>query len=181
MHGHRRIGAVCALALLTACGDDGTGPGDDTLTDAEIVTLMETIGEPTVFDPTALQLDASGRLTLDEPCPQGGRVTGSGSISEPSQSRLAFDASLRFRACRHETEAGLLELDGTFRQVGSLQIDASFENVSGEISLDADLDWRLGDRSGTCAIDMDMSFEDADAVRVSGTICGQAATDLYLD
>jgi hypothetical protein len=173
-----RILTIPALVLLAACGDDGTGPGGDTLTETEVAALMSTLsGSTAELSPTGFAVDGSGRFSLDEPCPQGGRMTGAGRVTEQSQTRMAFDLSLEYQDCQQASGAGVFQLDGSLREVGSFVFSQS--SPSFELSLTGDFDWGLGDRSGNCEIDLEMAFAQPDAVSFTGTICGEPASALH--
>jgi hypothetical protein len=173
-----RIFAIPALALLVACGDDGTGASGDTLTQTEVAALMSALsGSTAELNPTGLVVDGSGRFSLDEPCPQGGRMTGAGQVTEQTQTRMAFDVTVEYQDCQQASEAGVFKLDGGLREVGSFVFSQT--NMSFELSLTGDFDWWLGDRSGNCEIDLEMAFAQPDAMTFTGTICGEPATSLH--
>jgi hypothetical protein len=171
----RPIWALCALALLSACsGDDGTGLQGDPLTKDEITALMSAIGAATGdLDPTELGIGSGGQFSLDQPCAQGGRVTGSGTATQQGQNRLAFDMSIRYRECRQASEAGVFTLDGTLRQRGSFEFDEEIESLAFDFDLTGDFDWWLGERSGSCEIDVEIGFAQPASFTLSGTICGE--------
>ncbi len=180
MHRTRTIWALCALALSACSGDDGTGPTGDLLTQGEITALMSSIGSSAGdLDPVALGIDAGGgQFSLDLPCAQGGSMTGSGSATPQSGDRLGFDMSIRYRDCRQPSGAGVFTLNGDFRQQGSFLFDETMESLEFDFDLSGDFDWSLGERSGSCEIDVEIAFAQPASFILSGTICGEPVDSL---
>ena len=170
--------AIPALALLAACGDDGTGASGDDLTQVEVAALMSTFGGSTAnLNITNVPVDGNGRFSLDTACPQGGRITSAGQVTERSQTRMVFDLSVEYQDCQQPSNAGVFKIDGGFREAGNFQFGQSLESFSFEMSLTGDFDWWLGDRSGSCDIDVELTFAQED-YSITGTICGEPASGL---
>jgi hypothetical protein len=178
MRNIQRVLTIAALALLAACGDDGTGASGDTLTQVEVAALMSTLGGSTSdLNVTNLPVDANGRFSLNTACPQGGRITSAGQVTERTQTRMVFDLSVEYQDCQQSSQAGVFKIDGSLREAGDFQFGQSLESFSMEMSLTGDFDWWLGDRAGSCDIDVEFSFAQND-YSVTGTICGESAISL---
>jgi hypothetical protein len=180
MHSRARISMVLGTLLVVGCsGDDGTGPGDDTLTDGEVLALFDALGESVAgLEDAAFEVSGSGQFDAEYPCPRGGDIDGSGTASESAGNRLTFDFTINYHDCKQDSESGIFTLDGSLREQGFFQFDETFETLSFEFALTGDVDWWLGDRSGSCEIDVEMMFEDEDTFALSGTICGEPVDSL---
>jgi hypothetical protein len=173
-----RILTAPVLVLLAACGDDGTGTSGDALTQVEVAALMSTLGGSTAeLDITDVPVDGSGRFSLETACPQGGRITSAGQVTERTQTRMVFDLSVEYQDCQQPSNAGVFKIDGGFREAGNFQFGQSLDSFSFEMSLAGDFDWWLGDRSGSCEIDVEFAFAQED-YSITGMICGEPAASL---
>ena len=176
------IAAVLMVAIVAGCKDSTTAPAVP-LTEAEAESLFLGISA-LVSDTTLVVVSATDTDAVLE-CPAGGQVTAALQLPEElppvgdtARSRTGFtitpagcvvgEAPLRFT------------LDGN----PNLNIQITFLAVetTGAVFFDVRstgaLDWRTGDRSGTCEIDLagrvelDFGEFDAKPVTVSGTLCG---------
>ncbi|MDE2764495.1 MAG: hypothetical protein OXQ94_03860 [Gemmatimonadota bacterium] len=148
--------AIGFTVLLAGCGDDPVKPAA-TLTEAEAGALFKAMGTLGVLDDDA-EPGASVDTTLA--CPGGGeaRIVGS------AKDRTSGD-TIRLDIVTVVTPAGCV-VTGDGRQFTvdgdpSVRIETNIEVVALRNStltggVEGDVEWTLADRSGTCAIDLEL-------------------------
>ena len=193
----------CALVLgLAACGDSGTGPDEDELTEEEFEALLEVmvalsdIGIGAVAAPgpgPAAVLQAFGTAALAQQfdidpttvdCPLGGSVLLEGTaIIDDEAEQLDMALTLTHQSCRASAQSSGLQftLDGNPDVDYEFFIDFDDDDFDMEIDQNGSIEWSTGGRSGTCDIDVHMEFVGNLANQdfsgfVSGTVCGRDAS-----
>jgi len=191
-----RRSLLCLLTLaLAACGDDGTGPDEDELTEEEFEALLEVMvalsdigleavdGAPPAAAPAAVpQSFEIDPVTV--PCPQGGSVLLEGdAIVDNDVEQLDMTLSLTHQACRATSQSSGLQftIDGDPDIDYEFFIDFDDDDFDMEIDQEGAIEWSTGGRSGTCAMDIHIEFVGNITTQefsgfVSGTVCGRDAS-----
>ena len=184
----RRVPVLMAALLAIVwgtwgCGDDATGPDEDTLTLEESEALLRAvlaIGlEQGEVDPTSLTVD----ITL--PCSGGGEAAVTGSLlpsGTENSTSLSVDLTLVPRNCVVTAEGRTFTLSGapSLRQTGSYSF-----SMPGDLVFVVDIDlaffgtvaYELGGNSGICDISVrtvsHLDFgELTQSGNASGELCG---------
>ena len=187
----RRSGALWGLLFMAATlavgcgGDDMTEPNDtqpSTLNLDEARWLFSTM--------RGVQTDGSLRIlhasddSLVAACPAGGQVRVTGALVEEQVAdtlRFGWDYAVAPTGCQFVGEGENLTVDGDpgVRDRFVLTMIGTFEAILIGGSVAGALEWRLGDRFGSCAIDMTVSgaVEPSDTgpaieAILSGMLCG---------
>ena len=187
----RRSGArwgllLMAAALAAGCGgDDMTEPNDPQPSTFSLdeARWMFSMTRDIQNDPNIRILHASEDSILAA-CPAGGQVRVTGALVEEQVAdtlRFGWDYALAPTGCQFVGEGETLTVDGDpgVRDRFVLTMIGTFEEILIEGSVAGALDWRLGDRFGSCAIDMTVSgaVEPSDTgpaieAILSGMLCG---------
>ena len=186
---------IAALALAVAAGgcEEAFGPSgqlapdevvelSDALIQEGLTETADTSTAGTLTDGVALDvITSSTEFTWVHSCPLGGEVTMTGTRSRTRDS---------------ETRTGTLDVSATrtFVDCARPLVDSTVITLNGEVTLTAHREWQAGswhgaqeltlsgsvswvtddDRSGTCVIDVEASFDPATHTRtVTGTVCGE--------
>ena len=168
-------------ALLIACGDDTAAPEVEPLTQVEVNALMAAINAlgATEGGGTDEELEL-GTTSSTVPCPLGGQMSITGQVVDMSPSdgiRFDFDFTMPPQGCQVRGNGMTFTLDGSpnLRQVGAFEVEGFFESLTLDISLVGTLGWKLGTRSGRCAIDLSgtaRADDSGESGTLSGTVCG---------
>lgn len=191
--------AVLGLAFAAAGCDLVTGPDTGLATDevAELSDVLiqdglsetaDTSTATSLADGTALDVVTSTtEFTRTGDCPLGGEMTMTGT-RERTRDTEARTGTMNVSATRTFTDCARPLADSTVTVTlnGSLAFTAHREWQAGQwsgvqtITLVGRVDWATDDdRSGTCEVDVEASFDPAARTRtVTGSVCGQDAADL---
>lgn len=194
------LSRVLLAALLSlgawACDDDTARPGgDDALTEAEAVALVD--GLAAVGRLTNTDAASAGEPTVQ--CPLGGVVDFSGSFTTDSTANtviLRSEIVMTPRDCGFTARGTTITATGApdVRQTGAVTVTGFYERVEVDYDIMGAVDWETGSpaRQGRCTLDLDLvgevelpTVESSDTTlvlrgRLSGTAC-QVAVDLSLD
>jgi hypothetical protein len=168
--------AVLLTALIAiGCEDSTTEPAEPlTLQETEALYLgLQHVAMDTM--PEIISATADGAVIA---CPQGGQLTFSGGTTEEQAvdtARLATNITLVPDGCMLSSEGHTFTLDGNPNvqlEVNITLVGTTFEFLF-DGSLTGGVDWQLGDRSGTCMIDLTLEVEIAEppTSTFSGTMC----------
>jgi len=186
------IAVLLAGALAAGCSEGTTDPPDtgEPLSAAESVALFEAMRA--VQGDTAPTIIGGSENGIVAACPEGGQVSRTLTFEDGSVAdtvRLTWDFTAAPAGCQ-VSHAGLqFTVDGApgVRERGAFVFVGFFEGFRMEGSVTGQLDWRLADRSGSCAIDLALSgepdlsgTEPTVAGVLSGTLCGHA-TELAVE
>lgn len=191
---------LLAAVALGAC-DDATGASGDQLSEAEVTTLSEGL-VTTTFDATTSVATADAELaqpdgatiagdaisstlefTRTVDCPLGGQVVLEGvRVREWDYDTwtgsMDFELTKTHQACARparETQDVTITLDGAPNVLASVHHEWAEGHRMGiqTMSLEGAIAWVTSDdRSGTCEIDIDVSFDPDTRTRtVTGTVC----------
>lgn len=180
---------LAAFALAAGCGgDDMTEPNDtepSTLRVDEAQWLFSSIrGLQT--DPHIQILHAS-EDSIVAACPAGGqvRITGAPITEEVADTlRFGYDYTVAPTGCQFVGEGETLTVDGDpgVRDRSIITMVGVAEEISLEGTVAGTLEWRLGDRFGSCQIDMVVSGDfqtsptgPAVVATMAGKLCGHDA------
>ena len=191
------LAVLIALMAVAAC-DDSTAPtGEDALTEAEAVALVDGLAVVArlVSDDAASPVPAEPVVQ----CPLGGTVGFSVTATTDSTAAgqvLSSETVVTPRNCQFTARGTTFTANGApdVRQSGDLTITGFFERVEFDYDIAGAVDWETGSpaRQGTCSLDLDLTgevelpgVESTDTVAVvrgtlSGTAC-DAAVNLPLD
>ena len=178
------FGQFSRLGMFVVAATVGLAACESTTEPAEPLTLEET--EALYLGMVALLADTTPEIissTQDGPvfaCPLGGQVTAAIDIREEmaaDTARLTTNVTLDPDGCVLSSEGYEFTVDGNpnFNFTLTLGIVASTFEFFVEGSATGGLDWTLGDRSGTCMIDLTFGLDQSGpepAAIASGTMCG---------
>lgn len=175
------VAVACTLAL-GACSDS-TEPEEETLAMEEATALLialRTVGVDTTVIPIFASADS-----IIVPCPLNGTAKLVGTIEEgepiEGSATLKTDFVVTPRGCGIIGGGFAFTVDGnpSVRDIVSTSINVATFEILVEGTLNGTLDWNLGDRTGTCAIDLTLSgepdFSGAQpgfSASYTGTLCG---------
>lgn len=188
------LAAVAALSLgATACGgdkdDEATGPTGN-LSKAEVEDAFSALAAVGLFDfgfgsdqmPTAVGLSAqtgSTTITLDEtePCPAGGtlRVTGSISVNS-STGQATADIRQTHAACKATSETGRV---WTFNGNPNLRLQMNSSTTGFTGSMTGGFTYSSNGASGSCTANITFNANAQGIGSVSGTMCGQSVSESF--
>jgi hypothetical protein len=206
-HSTRILAAAAGVAFFAACHSESEplGPqpgGGDEISAAEAAAINEVLigfafdgwdlgdfgstsrapGEGIALSSVPIAIDFA--IDTSAPCPQGGTAAVSGSI-EGSVDDQTFAGNLDLTVATTLTDCAATA-DGkgfTFNTSPSLVLDGSFAwDQTGLSDVAAftyagSVDWVTGDRSGTCAYDVQVSVSPSGATAANGTVCGISIND----
>ncbi len=186
---------VISVLAVSACSDDGPTGTDsgDQLTDEEIQALFNTFatafsslgvaGAAAGAPPARATISISQSFDVDAPCPAGGTIDTSGSVSgsiddETFASDLSFILTFNPMGCAVTTASGSVTIDGD----PSIQLIIDSVTSEGLISLSGSqvggIRFTSSDgRSGSCALNVDFTssvnlMSQAVTTTTTGTVCG---------
>lgn len=189
---------LAALVLLAAC-ENGTEPGSETLSEPEAVAIAAFVaGQPAVPSGQASSGASTGAFgappvsftfsrTVD--CPGGGSttITGSGNRTPDDQIRetaVEWTKTVTHTNCTFTRDQRTLTLDGSLTGNGTAryawppQPGGSFTLLEFSVTRTGTLNWRAGDRSGSCAISLTTTYNrQTDQYSTTGTICGRQVSN----
>ncbi|MEQ9401586.1 MAG: hypothetical protein RJQ04_20640 [Longimicrobiales bacterium] len=161
-----RIIAVMSLVALTACNDT-TAQLDppEGLVAVEIEALVALVVDTGLFPTPPPASDPW-------PCPAGGTASRTLVFTSPLPGTIEREGTVTLDACATTSPGGVLTTTGSVTLDDRfVQEDGAFTEAAG--SYVSSLDWTLGDRSGTCPLQLAVSALNG-GLRVSGTACGVA-------
>lgn len=193
-----RLGSVVSLlaagAVLAACGDDATGPGDTALSPDEAREIAEEVtreiavfgfagggssGPPDVSARSA-SADVASTIDIESECAGGGTVAISGEfLDDPESGSSRLEAELVYDECTRTSSDRAITL--TTRPAFDLTSDVqplSDTEMEMASSLSGPFDWDVDGESGSCDLEIDSILaaevsSDGTAVTVSATTVGQ--------
>ena len=171
---------LLAGVVAVGCQDNPTAP-------AEALTLEET--EALYFALYGFATDTTPSTPSDDElvytCPRGGQVRATGDFSEETAgdtTRVSTEIVLDPERCvtGHEGyEFTLVDGNPSIRMRLTMSFVSFFEGIEMDGSMTGGVDWELGDRSGTCMIDLVISGtldfsgpEPAGGGSATGRMCG---------
>ncbi len=187
---------LTASVGVAACGDSGTGPTGDPLTQAEAQALAEILMSqsyqgadgglaPVAGGPQAVPVVLETTVDADVPCALGGAIAVHGTLRIEGDSELEGGTiDYRVTHVHHDCVAQDAEVQFTFTlnsdpgvtttlfldsdPLGALTLEGG---ISGRIS------WAMGDKSGSCGIELTFngsadSTTGAGWSKVLGNVCG---------
>ena len=169
--------AIALVVAATACSDTTEPP--EMLTEQEARDLLD--GYRTLLledDPNVISETAGGILVE---CPLGGRaeVTGSGDeVFVGDTARLQLNVSINPMSCRVAANGNEFTITGdpNIREEISVEIVGFFDRFDVSGTTAGGVAWEMGDRSGTCEVDLELQAEpdltDPENPGVSGTLNG---------
>lgn len=189
---------ACLLVLpLAVCGDSGTEPEPDAMTQEEFEAFVEVLVVLSELDYEGIGSTASAAASApvpqtfpvvdDFPCPEGGSIHLDGSVTVDEETGFfGVSATETHQACRATApSSGLLfELNGAPNLSIEAQLQVSETEFSFSASQNGGIQWETGESSGTCTIDLDIALtfteetETDPDVSVEGTVCGRAVDQL---
>lgn len=189
MFNRRNVTAVLLAAVLAAgCGEGTTEPPAtaDPLSADEAVALFKAFEVLNDSDAEVTPAPLGGTVDVAADCPLGGQIRVTGTASTPASGdtlRIAMDLNVVPAACRLSRDGLEFTIDGApgVRDRFSVAIVAGVDlfDIRIEGTMDGALDWQLADRSGRCAIDLELSGgpdlsapEPTVDATYSGTLCG---------
>lgn len=173
------------LTLAVACGDDdddgGTAPTGDTLSSAEVESMMEAMSQVMLFSPIGLGTGVAAQSEpIDETssCPNGGTVRLFGTVSvagSQTAPTIVGDLQQAFSGCKATSENGTLF---TFSGTPTLDFSAAINAQTGAFSLTLEnggtVGFATGAKSGTCGIDTSITATvTASGVLTTGSLSGR--------
>ena len=177
MTGFRKLSLFTAVlaAVLGACSDSATEPAEPLSmdeTEALYLGMQQLAGDST---PEIISVTPDGAVVA---CPGGGQITRADEVTEemaPDTARLLTRVTLDPEGCMLSSEGYEFTVDGNpdvRLEVNIAIVGSTFEFLV-DGSLAGGLDWQLGDRSGTCVIDLTLNVEIAQppTASFSGTMC----------
>jgi hypothetical protein len=202
-----RVLATALLIPALACSDSGTSPAGDDLTDSEFEALIEALAEVGTFS-----LDLSGPAAASDgktvlaadltefdlsesvPCPLGGSVDVEGTfgwdVDEGTGiTTMSISSTTTHRSCQVRAPSSGMEFELNGNPRMTTQVSAEISEMAMLMSISGTesgaIRWEKGDKSGTCAVDLEYAISDAGSaeptVSVEGSICGRAVQDLIDD
>ena len=186
---------IAALALAVAAGgcEEAFGPGaelgpeevaelSDGLIQDGLAETADTSTTGTLSDGVALDMiTSSTEFTWTRTCPLGGEVTMTGTRSrtrdtETRSGTMDVSATRTFLDCtRPLVDSTVITLNGEIDLTAHREWQEGSWHGAQELALSGSVDWATDDdRSGTCIIDVEASFDPATHTRtVTGSVCGQ--------
>lgn len=175
------LAALLAVVVVVGCRDSTTEP-------LEPLTLEETEALYFALFEFATDTTASTSSFGDEfvhDCPLGGQVRVTGDFSDETAgdtARVTAEIVLDPEECRVEHdgyEFTLVDGNPNVRMEFTMSFVEFFEGIGFDGTMTGGVDWRLGDRSGTCMMDLVISammdFSGTEPIvdgGATGTMCG---------
>jgi hypothetical protein len=192
------VGALALLAsmALTACGEDPLSVNSGDISQAEAAAIAEFLLSSTYQNafstvqtspegPQLVPFSFETRADLDAPCPLGGSVAISATVSISGDTELEGGSISMSMTQVHSACAAQQEDTGIqFTLNGNPNIVAAFDassDAAGQMSVSGSLDgalgWETAEGSGNCVIALSYTAsgnENAGAINasVSGSVCG---------
>lgn len=188
--------SLVTAASLSACGDDeadgGTGPvtGDE-LSATESQALVEVVlgaaflGGASFSNAPGGDFQAGSALEPFEysgPCQEGGTLSMTGNVTDNTDEfgngSASFDVTLVHTNCgaRAQSNGMLFTLNGNPNVGMDFQITSTETTFSYDGSINGNVRWTSGSRSGTCPIDIQWEYnatENSFSGSQSGSACGK--------
>ena len=147
--------------VLGSCRDDVVEPEDE-LTEEEVLALAG--GVARLATGTGLRVFSELEEGIERPCPEGGRVTLTGTATQGeagNPGRWSVDVVITPVGCELLIDEEVATLDGNpnVRALVSVEITGFIEHVGVEGTVAGGVSWQLQDRSGDCGIDVGLDVE----------------------
>lgn len=172
--------SAAALALVAAaCGDDPVEPADE-LTQEESAALLR--GTMSAVWAGSLIYNTEDSVAVR--CQQGGQLKGVGKLPDEDFSgdtvRLVVDYRFTPSGCGVTEDGMRFNVDGnpSFRYQYAIEYIGSTQEYDITGSFSGGVKWKLGERSGSCAMDLTLVDPEPVGETVKGTfegkLCGHA-------
>lgn len=158
---NRRSWRLIATLLLASCST--STDVDKELSPAGVSGLVDVLVNESLF----------GGEGQSWPCSAGGEVF-KVEYLEQGAGYLSPESRPFFSACRGTSDSGLVfTIDGPVEISERFLVDAFGRCCSGRESyLSGTISWRLGDRTGSCTVDLEIVLTDDVYTSIKGTACG---------
>lgn len=198
-------GALALLASLglVACSDDGTGTGSDQLTAEEAAAIAEFVMTHTMDAASQAQASPQGpmaapytyesQVDFNAPCPLGGSVDVSGTVSVRGDTEIPGGTVGMAMVEVHNRCVGQDEATGqTFTLDGKPDLTVQFtmeSDAEGNMDLSGSfqgvLAWQTEGRGGDCEFSLTFSGAGSQATgassgSVSGSVCGVNVSEQFV-
>ena len=155
------LSILVSLMLLASCST--STDVDKELSPAEVSGLLDVLVNESLF----------GGEGQPWPCSAGGDVS-TFTYDDSGAGYLSRESRPFFNACRGTSDSGLdFTIDGP-GEISEKFFVSAFGRFEGgrESSLSGTIPWRLGDRTGSCTVDLELVLTDGVYTSVHGTACG---------
>lgn len=175
------LAVLSAITLAAAC-NDSTEPEEDTLTDTEVVALVEALvvlGQGEGSDTSDVPLPSEADTTVA--CPLGGEMDVVVALAADDQGVIQINVALTPNGCMVSRGGVDFTLDGNpdIRSSGQVTLSLT-EPVRVRQEITGNVAWEVGDRAGSCGLELAMAGEieidlsSPDPPELVGTLTGTA-------
>ena len=181
-----RYGIIGFLIMLIGCGTDTPlEPEEEPLNQDEALALLLGV-KGLVLDSTLTIIEVVSEAVAVLGCPDGGEFKGTVHVIEEQDDSLAtltISMTTEPLECGITVEGYPFTVSGIVEDAISISIVGFFEQITIDGTTIGTIDWKLGERDGTCEIEMILHAEPklgptVDDVEIdgsyAGTVCGLA-------